>query len=76
MFAAGSKLEAELSKPEVDGLIKGKLEEVMRAGDQRMCALGFHAIGILFWDALSTGCFSDTVFRVALHPAASTERMI
>ena len=47
LFAAGSKLEAELSKPEVDGLIKGKLEEVMRAGDQRMCALGFHAVGIL-----------------------------
>lgn len=32
--AAAEKLESELNKPEVDALIKQKLEEVMRKGDQ------------------------------------------
>lgn len=34
MHLSASKLETELGKPEVDALIKGKLEQVMARGDQ------------------------------------------
>ena len=59
---AGSKLEAELAKPEVDGLIKEKLEGVMRGGDQRTgetaLLLLLHAL-MLLWLCCCSGANLD-----------------